>query len=101
MAKELFYSESDKKLFYIAGYGESTDNIHSIISTLENLSNHFKMITGVKTNVINTLIVRKSRRYKEMRVIYCDIDETCEKIPDAAFRLTKENDWDMYKWLED
>jgi hypothetical protein len=96
---KLFYSETDKKLFYIAGYENSQfDAIRSIISTLENLYKHFVRITKVKNPVIKTFIVEESNRYKYMRVIYCDIDEAIDTIPADAFRVGK--DWNMLTWIK-
>jgi len=42
--KELFYSTSDKKLFYIAGYTDNSCHVKDIISSLTNQTNYFIII---------------------------------------------------------
>lgn len=90
--KDLFYSVKDKKLFWVAGYANEI-NVKSLISTLTNNYNYFYKICKVKE--INTDVLRKSRKYKDMRVYWCDT----ETIPEEAF-VIKNDYWDMWKWLE-
>ncbi len=94
----VFYSETEKIVFEIVGYNEidNTDNVKTKISVLQNNYNYFSRIW--KTKEIKTKEILKSTRYKYMRVFYAEIE--LENVPTDAFRLTKENDWTMNKWLE-
>ena len=98
MAQELFYSGDEKILFWVAGYTDNSQHVNDIISVLTNLRDHFKRIGGkgtVKTDVIN-----ESRRYKHMRVFWCENIED-KDVPSDAFRITGDNGWTMWKWLRD
>lgn len=98
MAQELFYSKDEKTLFWVAGYTDNSQNVNEIISTLQNLRDHFKRIGG--RGVIKTDVIVVSRRYKYMRYFFCEKIEE-EDIPSDAFRITGENGWTMDKWLKD
>ena len=107
--ENLFYSPSEKILFYVAGYTDNTSNVKGIISMLQNNYLFFFGICGVKT--INTCLVEKSPRYKGMRVFYCTTDsppaeahvlnvgkEREDEL--LATGYTKEQiQWTMDKWL--
>jgi len=98
MARELFYSEIDKKVFYVAGYTDNSDNVNVIINTLKEQKEKFlNMVPGLKEASVMTTYVEKSSRYKYMRVFYAN---NVKKAPKGAFILNKENDWTMDKWLK-
>ena len=93
--KDLFYSVSEKKLFWIAGYTDNSHNVKEIVSTLTNNRNHFIRICKLPENsVVNTDYITKSSRYKSMRFFWVDNVETP---PEDAFELG--NDWTMHKWI--
>lgn len=97
--ENLFYSPSEKILFYIAGYTDDSRNVKDIISMYQNNYNFFYNICGIKT--INTYFVYKSTRYQNMRVFFC----TTENPPTDAFNLSMNEqrkdqvEWTMIKWL--
>lgn len=98
--KDLFYSPLDKKLFWIAGYTDNSYNVKEIISVLQNNLNFFlKQVKFPQNTQVNTEYITKSRRYKSMRYFWIN-DVEIEKVPKEAFILTAENDWSMYKWIE-
>lgn len=96
MEQELFYSEAEKILFWVAGYTDNSHHVNDIISVLKNLRDHFKRL-GAK-GAIKTDFITTSRRYKHMRYFWCEDIETC---PAGAFPITAENGWTMDKWLRD
>ena len=53
-----------------------------------------------RTKDVKTDYIQESRRYKYMRVFWCENVEP-EDVPDDAFHITGENGWTMYKWLRD
>ena len=93
---DLFYSGSDKKLFYVAGYTDNSDGVDNIIEMLQKNKNEFIKLGG--RGKINTTYITKSRRYKSMRVFFCTTEKA--KAPKSAFHITG-NGWDMWKWLSD
>jgi hypothetical protein len=99
MAKlDLFYSVNEKKLFWITGYTDNSYNINVMISMLTNNKNHFIKIGNLKKNAqINTDMILKSSRYKNMRYFWVDKIEI-ENVPKEAFQIS--NDWTMDKWIE-
>ncbi len=103
MKHELFYSTSEKILFYVAGYTDNSDKVSEIKKTLN---------AGVKVLVdilkdsgyieldeklVNTTFVTHSMRYKYMRVFYVQNVEK-KYVSKSAFQIGK--DWTMDKWLK-
>ncbi len=96
--KELFYSPSDKKLFYIAGYTDNSYCVKTIIASLSSQTKYFLKFVGFPDNtIVRTDYITKSSRYKSMRYFWIN-DVDSEEIPEEAFVLNE--DWDMYKWIE-
>lgn len=91
---DLFYSGSDKKLFYVAGYTDNSYGVDNIIKMLRENKNEFIKLGG--RGKIDTTYITKSRRYKNMRIFFC----TTEKAPKSAYHITGSG-WDMWKWLSD
>lgn len=99
MAKEdLFYSESEKILFWVVGYScvDNTQKIDDTIKGLQDLKQKFIELGG--SGDIKSFMVEKSRRYKYNRVVFC---ENINNPPENAFNITNKNGWTMHKWLND
>lgn len=93
--KNLFYSESENLLFWVAGYRDNSLNVDDIISMLKENKNEFLKMGAV--GEIKTDIITNSRRYKHMRYFYCETKNP----PKEAFSISNQNNWTMKKWLED
>ncbi len=90
--KDLFYTESDKRLFWVSGYSNNSETIGSI----KQRATAFAKIAKIAVEDVQTYVIQNSRRYRYMRVYYC----TSEFIPteiDHKFG----SDWTMFKYLED
>jgi hypothetical protein len=113
MAKELLYTEKDKKLFLIVGY-DNPMGADDLIKTLENGKKKLLSTLGkkVKKTKVYTDMITQSRRYKSMRVFFMDVEP--KDVPKEAYfiEIKKEYDgkkigldspyqWDMNKWLND
>lgn len=97
--KELFYSQVDKRLFYIAGYTDNSYNVKEIIGVLENNRKYFlKQIGFPENTIVNTEFILKSSRYKSMRYFWIN-DVEKDKVPSEAF-LLEDDYWTMTKWIE-
>lgn len=93
--EDLFYSVSEKKLFWIAGYTDNSYNVKEIVSTLTNNRNYFiKNCKLTENTVVRTDYITQSSRYKSMRYFWVDNIETP---PKDAFELG--DDWTMDKWI--
>ncbi|MBK7362627.1 MAG: hypothetical protein IPJ01_10065 [Micavibrio sp.] len=93
--EDLFYSTSEKKLFWIAGYTDNSYNVKEIVSTLTNNRNHFiKTCKLPEKSLVRTDYITKSSRYKSMRYFWVDNIKTP---PKNAFELG--DDWTMDKWI--
>ncbi len=96
--KDLFYSPTEKRLFWIAGYTDNSCNVKEIISVLQNNTNFFLTQTKLPKNAqVKTDYITNSRRYKSMRYFWIN-DVEVENVPEEVFLLG--NDWTMYKWIE-
>jgi len=96
--KDLFYSQTEKRLFWIAGYTDNSYNVKEIISVLQNNTNFLLTQTKFpKNTIVYTDYITSSRRYKSMRYFWIN-DVEAEKAPKEAFLLN--DDWTMYKWIE-
>lgn len=107
--ENLFYSYTEKTLFWVAGYTDNSNKIDEIVKMLEEKKQEFIKAGG--EGDICTYSIEQSRRYKLMRVFYC----TTDKIPENAFILGKpkteeeweklgipehhRDPWTMNKWL--
>lgn len=99
--KNLFYSASEKILFWIAGHtGDlNTDNPAQKIKFMqENTADFMRISAEIKPEKIGTFEVTKSQRYKYMRVYYATDIETP---PAEAFCISGENGWKMQNWIHD
>lgn len=94
--KDLFYSNEEKILFYIAGYTQDhhLSNVVEMTTDLMNNAIKFANEVGCDLSQVKTTFIEKSSRYKYMRVFYINSDEP--KLD--AFELG--GDWTMWKWLE-
>ncbi len=93
--KDLFYSISEKSLFWIAGYTDNSCNVREIVSVLENNRRHFVSNCKLPKNaLVNTDYITSSSRYKSMRYFWINDIETP---PKDAFVLGE--DWTMHKWI--
>lgn len=86
--KNLFYSQSDKKLFYIAGYLDNS------LKSLNQTALEFSKVAKCNVNDVQTITIQNSRRYKYMQMFYVTKKETVQ----GAFEL--DGDWSMWKWIE-
>ena len=93
--KELFYSGTENLLFWVAGYRGSSTVVEDVVKEYQKDKNEF-ISKGAKGK-IKTLEITHSRRYKYMRIYYC---ENITTAPKDAFHITG-NDWTMHKWLTD
>jgi hypothetical protein len=95
--KDLFYSNSEKKLFWIAGYNASDNStsVKEIISVLKNNAEYFIRNCKLPSKaLINTDYITNSSRYKNMRYFWVN---DIENPPLDAFVLG--SDWTMQKWI--
>lgn len=83
----LFYSEKDKRLFWISGYQD--DSFVSLQSKVKD----FMEFTGCELKDVNTFKVIKSRRYLHMQIFY--LNNTVFK--EGCYNL---QDLDMFEWIE-
>jgi len=90
--KQLFYSESDRRLFWVSGYSSDSETIGEI----KQRAVDFAKIAKVDVEDVQTYVIQNSRRYKYMRVYYC----TSEFIP-TEINHKFGSDWTMFKYLED
>lgn len=61
--EDLFYSVSEKKLFWIAGYTDNSYNVKEIVSVLTNNRNHFiKNCKLAENTLVQTDYITSSRR---------------------------------------
>lgn len=89
--KDLFYSPTEKTLFWIAGYTDNSNHVKDIVSMLNNNYNYFFKLCNnpqIRTDIINNSI-----RYKYCRYFWA----TVEKPPEEAFEIGE--DWTMDKWI--
>jgi len=92
----LYYSETEKILFYIPNYYmDSNYTLSDFMKNLkkegETLANH----AGVPIEQIKSTQILHSTWCKGMRVFYV------HNVPNKdGFSLSVENGWDMWKWLE-
>jgi len=95
--KDLFYSESEKILFWIVGYIDNSDNVVEILHYLTKYATFLSDIAGNSFSDIKTLYIFSSRRYENMRVFYTKVD----KIPEDVSIFNLNDEWTMMKWLFD
>lgn len=96
--KELFYSEKDKMLFFIAGYTDNSQVVVEHVKMLEENATKLAKVAKVPVKKVRTDFITKSTRYKMMRVFFIR-EYPKRQVPKDAFILDKKNDWDMWKWL--
>lgn len=94
--KDLFYSPTEKLLFWVAGYTDNTENVNKLVKMLDTLAMKFANKVLVKKSDVRTTFVTHSRRYKQMRVFYVKTDHA----PKKAFSIGSDKGWTMNKWLE-
>lgn len=95
--KNLFYSEKDDTLFWIAGYTmyDNTSLVIDKIKYLQENANKFSEFCEISIETVRTDFITKSSKYKNMRVFYV-VDPP--KLITDIYHLG--SDWDMWKWLE-
>lgn len=97
--EELFYSQKDKRLFYIAGYSDNSYKVEEIISTLQRQRDYFlEEINFPKNTIVQTERIIESSIYKGMRYYWIN-DVKVKDVPKKAFRLGKDY-WTMDKWIK-
>lgn len=96
--KNLFYSESEKILFWVSGYDVLHNKSNVVEATNDLLADAKKLADIVKRDVskVHTDYVSFSSRYKYMRVFYI---KDVRKCPEEAFTISEANGWTMWKWL--
>jgi hypothetical protein len=95
--KDLFYSESEKILFWVSGYDilNSKSNVVEATNDLLSDAKKFADVTQSDISKVHTVEVTSSNSYKCMRVFYIK-DVEC---PQEAFTITASRGWTMWKWL--
>lgn len=94
--QELYYSESEEILFWVAGYtaDNQTENVCKQTESLKANARRFARVANCPLSVIRTRTITQSRRYKHMRVFWVDY---ADPVPGAfVFKDT----WTMENWLE-
>ena len=71
--KNLFYCQTEKRLFLIAGY-DST-NVPELVEEIQTRSVELAIVSGVQIQEICTYIIEDSRRYKGMRLYWCTTEQ--------------------------
>lgn len=93
--KNLFYSPSEQLVFWIAGYLGNDRRVEALTEELKRVTEIFTRATGVKAETVHiTDLIRKSRRYMSMQVLYAK----SENPPDGAFVIKNFN---MMEWVMD
>jgi len=94
MSLQLFYSESEKRAFFIPDYYiDSNSNVVAFTAILLKESENLAKITGGEMATIKSQYIETSSRYKHMRVFYIDVAQA----PQNAMIL--DGTWTMYKWI--
>ena len=96
--RDLFYLKDETTLFAVVGYVDNSNDVNTIIKMYEDGRDEFAKISGCNPSEVQTIYIDHSRRYKYMRVFYCNNIKTP---PKEAFCITEKNGWTMDKWLED
>lgn len=92
----LFYSELEKRAFYIPNYYmDSQSNVEKFCANLLEEKRKFAGMVGCMESDISTIYITESSRYKYMRAFYV---WNIEVAPKDAFALG--SDWTMFKWIE-
>lgn len=97
LSDNLFYSPSEHILFYIAGYIDNSSKVGEIISTLNTSAKKLANLIGEKKENICTVVVEKSRRYKNMRVFF--IKTRIVPVKHGAFVISEKTT--MLEYLND
>lgn len=94
--KDLFYTKSDKTLFWIAGYTQDDNEtkVHLKIEHLRKVTEEFAKVAKCPFESVNTYFVNDSSRYKYMRVFFVKTDY----IPEEC-RVIEEPKWNMFNWI--
>jgi hypothetical protein len=92
----LFYSQKEKILFWVAGYtwDGNTSLVMEQVQSLTGNAKKFSDKAGCLQEQVRTTFVNNSCRYKYMRVFYVET----EVIPEDSFKLG--GDWTMDKWIQ-
>ena len=99
LTKNLFYSESESILFWVAGYCAS-DNDASVVKKIENLQNEAKMFAdhvGADIKDVRTFYNEHPPRYQYMRIFY--LNEWPAEKKGEAFTISADKGWTMSKWI--
>jgi hypothetical protein len=98
--KDVFYSKSDDRLFWVAGYTayDNTSNVFEKIRALQECSKTFSDWAKCDQKEVKTVYVDASRRYKFMRVFFVDAPK---QIPADAFSIRNDDGWGMFQFLKD
>lgn len=91
--EEIFYSEKEGILFWIAGYKDESEKVDDTIKMLTSCVDEFTKKTGAKKEDVSSYFIHKSSSYKNMRVFFAKVTD----VPGSAFRINK--DWSMQKWI--
>lgn len=96
------YTEQDNTLFWVAGYCKdlNTSNVNQKIESLKENALKFAAHCGIDISDVNTYEIRNSRRYKNMRVFYCNKFPK-NNVPTNAYIYEEGNGWTMEKVLHD
>lgn len=96
--KKLFYSKNEKILFWVSGYDTGNYSVNAIVKYLQQNAYKLADLINCDSDLVQTLVVHNSSRYKDMRVFFIHVEpQLVESIPDV-FLIGE--DWTMYKWLE-
>lgn len=92
--KDLFYSQREGILFWVAGYtrDNNTEQVIEMIKSLEENATKFAEMANIPIEKVSTFLNSKPPRYQYMRIFYA----WCPDVKDS-FKLSE--DWTMNKWI--
>lgn len=95
--KNLFYTKSDKTLFWIAGFtqDDNESKVHLKIEHLRKAAEEFAEVAKCPFDSVNTYFITNDwSPYKYMRVFFVETDYIPKKC-----HVIDELEWNMFKWL--
>ncbi|TSD03413.1 MAG: hypothetical protein Athens071416_94 [Parcubacteria group bacterium Athens0714_16] len=95
--KNLFYSLSEKILFWVVGYTDNSPYVKEIVDMLNSNAKKLAELVSADEKDVCTVVIEKSRRYKNMRVFY--IKTLIIPLREGAWTIPE--DTTMHKYLSD
>lgn len=95
--ENLFYSLSEKILFWVAGFTDNSPYVKEIVGMLDSNAKKLADLVSADVEGVCTIVLEKSRRYKNMRVFY--IQTLIIPLREGAWTIPE--DTTMRKYLSD